>query len=526
MFLEFLYPQDANDKSITLLLILHRDDGHTYALTYKWDQDDMLGEREPTTYEFRLRKNHRMPTMIVPLTKKASFLVVSTQEMAVYSPNNSPRPRNYPFLAPAYEITAACMWTRWARPARNWLYSQRHDGIYLCREDGWVYLLEFGNEGDLESQVSLGQIYCDVDMAFDVLDMGHEGGDFILAAGSTGDAGLFVQEARASPRRVQQFLNWAPIKDATMSHTQSRVTSQGGAAGNRLFACSESPAGGGAIHEFRWGIEAPLKAQLQIDNFRSIHDMWLMKDEMAESIYILLSDLSSTLILQTDFGLESITALDLEQTDLSSDPTVAAGFVQKGVLVQVTEQATHLFYPQDGRKSWKSSDQTKVIAAYVHESSSMVATVCHGGDCLYSLHVNEVMAERDSDVISLSGIDCVKLLKEPICVTLEKFGEKVFAFLGNSDGTLTVFVVQSDTPVELLETTIKLKNDTDLSTVVESLAVVQVKVELEKDKYTLRAFLLCGLRSGYLVPFEIDFNGRHLIGTSILHPDVPKLAFE
>lgn len=464
--------------------------------------------------------------MIVPLTKRASFLVISTQEMAVYSPDQSVRPRNYPFLAPAHEITAASMWTRWARPARNWLYSQRHDGIYLCREDGWVYLLEFGNDGDLESQVSLGQIHCDVDMAFDVLDMGHEGGDFILAAGSTGDAGLFVQEARASPKRVQQFLNWAPIRDATTAYTQSKITSRGGIARNRLFACSESPAGGGAIHEFRWGLEAPLKAQLQIDNFPSVRDMWIMKDQMAESIYILLSDLASTLILQTDFGLESITALDLDQNDLSSDPTVAAGFVQKGVLVQVTEKSTYMLCPQDGRKVCMSSDQMTIIAANVHESSSMVATVHRGVDGLHLIHVDEVTAEEDSDRIYLSGINRIRLRKVPICVTLEKFGEKVFAFLGNSDGTITVLDVQNGDPEEMFETTVRVENDTDFSTVVESLAVVQVQVEREEDKYTLRAFLLCGLRSGLFVPFEIDFNGRHLIGTSILHLDVPKLRLE
>ena len=149
MFMEFLYPKTAEDKNIMLLLIVQLD-GVTDAVTYVWKDNERLSASEPEIYDFKLRKQHRLPTMIVPLTKESSFLVLTTTSMAVYSFDGETRLKVPLSLVPNPDISAASMWTRWARPARNWLYSQSHDGIYLCREDGWIYLLEFGNEGNLK----------------------------------------------------------------------------------------------------------------------------------------------------------------------------------------------------------------------------------------------------------------------------------------------------------------------------------------------------------------------------------------
>ncbi|KAJ5629142.1 hypothetical protein N7528_002799 [Penicillium herquei] len=507
LFLEFLYPKSIHDNSIMLLIIVERD-GCTEVMMYTWKENQDMRSVRPEIKEFRLRKQHSLPTMIVPLTKQSSFLVVSPTGMAVYPCDGQQRPKKYPLAASNSEISDASMWTRWARPARNWMYSQQHDGIYLCREDGWIYLLEFGNEGDLETQTSLGKIHCDVDLAFDVLDMGHEGGDFILAAGSTGDGGLFVQMARESPRCVQRFVNWAPIRDAAMVYPQTTHIIKGGIARNRLFASSQSSAGKGGIYEFRWGVEAALEFNVPLDDLPSIRDMWTLVDSCTGGIYVLLSDPVSSLLLYTDFSEEGIIALNEDQTGLADEQTLAAGISPEGALIQVTESATHLFVRQNPNLNTRIAhrDQISVLAVAVEGSRSMIATaVRHEGKSY--LYVTRVTVTADEARLDLE--EPVPISKEPICLSLQTFGDMTFIFLGNADGAVTAFVLESNTLTQVFETSIMLDNDydADLSTVVESIVTVQITPR----NGSLHAFLLCGLRSGILVPFEIDFNGHDLI---------------
>lgn len=510
MFMEFLYPKTADDKNIMLLLIVQLD-GVTDAVIYVWKDNEHLSAKEPEIHDFKLRKQHRLPTMIVPLTKESSFLVLTTTSMAVYSLDGGARHTKYPFLAPNSDISAASMWTRWARPARNWLYSQSHDGIYLCREDGWIYLLEFGNEGNLENQTSLGQIHCDVDMAFDVLDMGSQGGDFILASGSTGDGGLFVQEARAGPRCVQRFFNWAPVRDGTMVSPVSQSTSYGGIASNRLFACSDSTANRGALHEFRWGLEAQQGFNVPLDDFSSIRDMWTMSEVVNGGVFILLSDPLSSLLLYLNQDMdESIIALEEEQTGLDSRQTLAAGYTPDGVLIQVTEEATHLFALHNTSLNTRVShkDRVAILTVAVDGPKSAVITAVRYQEQAY-IYMTKIVVTGD-DEIRLDVGEPVNIAKEPICLSLQIFGDMTFLFLGNPNGTIDVFLIENNALTFLFETSITLEDNADLSTVVESFATIRTT----SANGTLRAFLLCGLRSGMLVSFEVDFNANNLIGTS------------
>ncbi|KAJ5106469.1 hypothetical protein N7456_003144 [Penicillium angulare] len=509
MFMEFLYPRSAKDRNIVLLLIVQRD-GVSYAVTYTWKDNKGLHASAPEIGEFKLRKQQKAPTMIIPLTKESSFLVVSPIGMAVYPSDGSTRPKKYQIPAPDSKINATALWTRWARPARNWLYSQAYDGIYVCREDGWVHLLEFGNEGTLESETSLGKIHCDVDTAFDVLDMGEgEGGDYILAGGSTGDAGLFVQEARAGPQCLQRFVNWAPAASADIVSPETRDVSLSGMTQNRLFTCSESAPFSGAIHEFRWGIEAQLGTTVPLDHFSSIRDMWTMFDPTNGNIYVLMSDPVSTLVLHTDLSIQGISALDEDQTGLHSGQSLAAGFTPDGILIQITETGTHLFVTRNTElnKSMPHStegDQMNILAVAVEGTCSAVLTAVRQGDKAY-LYATRVAIENDQ--VGLNASEPIEITKEPICLSLQKFGDMSFIFLGNNDGTITVFLLENNKITYLFETSISLENETDISTVVESFATIRIS----PPNGSLRAFLLCGLRSGILVSFEIDFNSNNLI---------------
>lgn len=518
LFMEFLYPKTADDKRIILLLVVHKFEG-THAVMYTWGENDNLNLGHPHKFEYMLRSRDTMPTMIIPLTKESTFLVISTTGMSIYPSSEKSdhrHPKKYGILAPNEDIGDAPLWTRWARPARNWLYTQNVDTLYLCAEDGWVYFLEFNSQGELENQAFLGQLHCDVDTAFDVLNMGREGGDFILAAGSMGDGGVFVQEARDHPKCVQRFLNWAPVTDATIVCVDSQDTHHDGKTRNRLFASSVSSSGSGAIHEFRYGVEAQLGITVPLDDFQTIRDMWTMADDATGSIYILLSDPLSTLLLYMNSDLEEgISALDEEQTGLDGAQTVAAGYTADGAIIQVTENATHLFIPRNLSSNFHvpHAPQTYILAAAVDSESStlIIAARRENETYLYLTSVINVADKFHLDVGQPVPID-----KDPVCLSLQKYGDVTFVFMSTVDGKITVFHVENQSIIYLFETTISVDTDADISQVVDSFAALR-----HTSNGSLRAFLLCGLRSGFLVPFEVDFNASQLIGMPPTRPVYP-----
>lgn len=505
--MEFLYPKAADDKRIILLIVSSSPEG-SFARIFQWDDRDpkML---HPEIVKFKLRREDRLPTMIVPLTKESSFLVVTSISMAVYPSDSShPRPIRYPLIAPDATFKETSLWTQWARPARNWLYSQKFDGIYLCREDGWIYYLEFGNEGGLETQTSLGQLHCDVDSAFDVLDVGHEGGDFILAAGSMGDGGLFIQEARNKPQCVQRFLNWAPVTDAVMVPSKTHEHVQCDVSRDRLFVCSASSvSGGSALHELRHGFEAQVGFSVPLDDFSSIRDMWAFSDDANQGVYVMLSDPMSTLLLYMNPSLEDgIRALDETETGLDNAQTLAAGCTPTGVLVQVTQKATHLFLPDNSTSSTSIPHQpgSTVVAVTVDGPSSTLITAVRHQDEL-NLTLTRIVVNHSN--VGLDANQTVKIDKEPVCLSLQKLGDTTFIFMGTSDGTIKIFHVENGTIKFLLDASVSIDQKDDISRAIDSLAMIR-----QIDHGVLRAHLLCGLRSGVLVPFQVDFNAPTLIG--------------
>ncbi|KAJ5157168.1 uncharacterized protein N7482_008268 [Penicillium canariense] len=511
-FMEFLYPRTADDKRIILLIITSGAEG-SFARIFQWDEDDTTLLRQRCT-EFKLRKEDRLPTMIVPLTKESAFLVVTSISMAVYPSDSShARPTRYPLIAPDAIFKETSLWTQWARPARNWLYSQKYDGIYLCREDGWIYYLEFGNEGALETQTSLGQLHCDVDSAFDVLDMGHEGGDFILAAGSMGDGGLFIQEARDKPQCVQRFLNWAPVTDAVIVPSKTHGKLQCDVSRDRLFVCSASASGGSALHELRYGFEAQVGITVPLDDMSSIRDLWTISYDASGAVYVLISDPMSTLLLYMNPSLEDgISALDEAETGLDTAQTLAAGCTPTGVLIQVTEKATHLFVPDDISLNAcvPHPPASTVVAVAVDGPSSAVITAIRSNNELRLLLTRVVVDDAN---VRLETTQSVEINREPVCMSLQTLGQTTFAFMGDGDGTITVFHVEQETITFFLDAKISVDRADDISRAIDSLAMIR-----QTYHGVLRAHLLCGLRSGILVPFQIDFNARTLIGLNQMPP--------
>lgn len=513
--MEFLYPRANNDPRVILLLVV-RSCQTTRSIIYEWDENTLLNNSSPRRKSKNLPQQDQFPSMVIPLAKESSYLLVTTNSMAMYTPNSSSPPMRYPPIIPDAESSQAGLWTRWARPSRNWMYSQRYDGIFLCHENGWIYYLEFGNDGELETQTSLGQLHCAVDMAFDVLDMGHEGGDFILAAGSQGDGGLFVQEARDRPRCVQRFLNWAPVPDAVVIPSDSPGPNRKlhpAYAQDRIFVCSTSASGNGAITELRNGIEAQIGVSVELSGLSSIRDMWAMSLGYNDSIYLAVSDPLSSFLLHTTPDMRNgINAIEYG-TGLENEQILAMGCTPSGIIVRVTEQAVQLFVPDDpSPNTFVDHDASGIItAATVNgpRSTVVIATRNKEGNFLHLLRI----VKTSGRVFVSDDVDApYPLPEEPICISHHNWDGVEFVFLGTGNGTVLSFEFSSRT--EGLErhadTHISLGASEDKSKAIESLAVVKT---LSDDK--VHAFLLCGLRGGILVPFEIDMNAVTVSGEPV-----------
>lgn len=501
--MEFLHPKSEEENRIILLLLVAKNQ-LTHAICYEWDANILLRNATPRVTKRLLPSEDRLPTMVIPLTKTSSFMLVATGSVSVYRNRLDPRtqPIRYP-LPCDKQNQRSPLWTRWARPLRTWVYNQKHDDIYLCREDGQIFYLEIGNEGDIENQTFLGLLHCDVDTAFDTLDIGHEGGDLLLAAGTTGDGGLFVQKARDHPRCVQKFMNWTPVTDSVVVQSTGDDSLES-VSSDRLFTCSPSSYGKGAITELRYGIEAQIGLAVSLEGLSSTKDIWTITDRASGGVFILTSDPVSSLLiyLPADFG-EEICAIDEADSGLDfSSQTLAAGCTQSGAIIQITERAVRL-----GDVSGPLSDfrfdydpAESVAAASVHDSAALVANAIRSSQGA-TLHLMKITSTDNK--LQLSGIgERVKIEYEPVSISIERLGLSWFVFIGTGGGKVLIYRVVEDGPTFVKELNPNLEKGGDISKAVESIAVINIAAQGSLDK----SILLCGLRSGILLSFGVTVS--------------------
>ncbi|EAU35614.1 hypothetical protein ATEG_03812 [Aspergillus terreus NIH2624] len=485
LFMEFLYPR-PDDASKIMLLLLVAQDQITHAICYEWDAQSPLRQASPRVTKKLLPLDDRLPTMLIPLTKTSSWMLITTTAMVVYRNGLDSRqqPSRYPLRVPDRESHRSPLWTRWARPLRNWQYNQRHDDIYLCREDGQISYLEIGNDGGVENQTHLGQLCCDVDGAFDILDIGNEGDDLLLAAGNTGDGGLFVQKARDHPRCVQKFMNWTPVTDSVLVKGQSEDLSSTGVSSDRLFVCSASSFARGAIVELRHGIEAQIGLAISVEELTSTRDLWTMPDDAKGGVFVLTSDPISSMLLHipSDFG-EEICAIDEADVGLNfGAQTLAAGCSDSGVIVQVTDKSIRLGAISEMlSKSRLDYDSGKYItAAAVDQSACLIVAAIRSQHQMY-LEFKRITLSDDSPQL-LDVCQALTIQYEPVCICVEAFDTGVFVFIGTDRVTLTSDIIVDVGGAE------------DISKAIDSIAMIATRPEQSLAKRTL----LCGLRSGIL----------------------------
>lgn len=153
--MEFLYPAADHDDHI-ILLVLNIWKGKTRMLLYEWQAGEHLRTIRPYSHKGHpLEESHQMPLLVIPLTIKTSFILVSENSMATCSDILLGSPKIVDFNTvmdepkPLFHGATHPLWVAWTRPIRRDDHAAEHDDIYIVREDGQVKNLEIQSEDDL-----------------------------------------------------------------------------------------------------------------------------------------------------------------------------------------------------------------------------------------------------------------------------------------------------------------------------------------------------------------------------------------
>lgn len=193
--IEFLHPNpDDSDWHVILMLIVIRNEVSRLA-TYDWEvEDDMDVVFEKEKKGHRLEHEWSMPLLVVPLTVRYSFLLITETGAAIcadgiHAPMHIERHElGDPEKTELHFGKGRPVWTAWSRPFRLVEFHREHDVIYLAREDGFINFLEIGYES-LETSVSIGSVECNIDLAFACLY--HYSADVLITGGDSGAGGIW-----------------------------------------------------------------------------------------------------------------------------------------------------------------------------------------------------------------------------------------------------------------------------------------------------------------------------------------------
>ena len=527
--MEFLYPSNE-DKDHTILLLIATFDEKTKFLVYEWDYSrDLRTIGPPKTYP--VPPAFRCPLLLIPFMVITGFVLVCQSSICMYYDILTGELQNKHLSTPE-DLDETCarepgssrrfpLWTAWARPQRRDNYASENDIFYLCREDGTVQFLEF-KLSDFNPQCSFhrtGELLVNVDTAFAALDLGwdrfqprkanddnqKESDDILIAAGDMSDGKVVRMAARKNAQSTQSIPNWTPMVDFCTTSTISgkildeenrRPRSYRISDGReRIFGCVGRGRNHGAVCEMRSGIEARSHIYSQVGD--GVTGLWILPDISGtkSGICLLITCLDDTTMLLQIPNSDSVEVPELEDLfGIETDwRTFAAGSTSTGLVVQVTAHSLRVFEPGHSASIVYLFKDERVILACTRSEAILVATD-HNGE----LRLRYAELQISSAHISLDWAERQYLMQtEPSCLSLQVIEGVTYAFVGDSDGKLLLFVASSRDGMSRIFT----YNFEKEFAICESVTLLrQDPQDGSRDRY----LLLCGLRNGSLETFLFD----------------------
>ncbi|TDZ16631.1 hypothetical protein Cob_v010547 [Colletotrichum orbiculare MAFF 240422] len=341
--MEFLYPRPEDQYHVILLLIVVRGDKSKMVI-YEWERGDDLGQvfaEEKRGH--RIRPEHHMPLLVIPLTVRSSFLVVSENAFGIckdplqgppdienhypFDPNDHPTTRFHHGAGPP-------LWTAWDRPVRRRGYYDTNDHIYLAREDGVIVYFEFNVSDVLGASMNVGTCNCNIASAFTTMYDAYS--DFAIVAGDSGPGMVFELKPRQRIVELGSIPNWACAVDFTTTDAFKVWNPDPGHKGRSVVPWPERNEPQGSITELRYGLPANI-----ISFFETAHTKkaWIFRIAHADwPFQMLLASPGTTdvLVLSADLAQADIADTAALQLDVMSR-TLAASQASDGTIVQVSE---------------------------------------------------------------------------------------------------------------------------------------------------------------------------------------------
>ncbi|KXJ92342.1 mono-functional DNA-alkylating methyl methanesulfonate N-term-domain-containing protein [Microdochium bolleyi] len=445
--ISFLYPPVDADSHVILLIIMIQETATKIAY-YDWEHG-----HEKVSEVFRsersglkLVEQFRLPLMVVPLTVRSAFIIVTegasatisgllegslnydTFDLVSQDPTNFHHGKSHPLCV------------AWTRPVREAQFHETQDVIYLVREDGIINFLEVGIESGIETSLEMGEVDCNFDTAFAC--MYDRFSDVLLAGGDSGPGAMWSILPRAKLQPIKKIPNWAPMIDLTvMQYDHNWDRHKNGGSGtqdlrlgsrqsairsDRLFACS-GKGRSGVITEFRQGLQARIGLEMTYPTVvRQCYVVTSSHPMAHDSILLLLALPDSSAVLRIpESGDES--ACELSEVDVAWDlASRTLAFIEHDeTSIQVTTQSVTVAANTSWHRSHISDLLNETGASIAHASiyeDSIVLAVRSG-----SLQKLVVLHSTGADLTVNSTHD---VIDEITCLSLVKLDNELVAVAG------------------------------------------------------------------------------------------------
>ncbi|KAL8636433.1 MAG: hypothetical protein Q9228_006169 [Teloschistes exilis] len=462
--MEFLHPPGGDDHYVILLLVVAKEQ-KTCLVRFEWDCRLTFESLEKKPAQV-LPIAEQLPLLLIPLTYGSSFALVCEHEIVVYKGILTGNAVGQKCLLEYAESTQEPgrsnklpVWTQWARPMRisHGTYPTT-DHIYLCREDGLVRFIDIREDAKpmVSCNYKAGVLQANIGRAFATLDLGDESNDLLIAAGETGDGGMWYG---LSPRQpldlVGTIRNWTPLRDMSSTCTTqspkdvTQQTESGSKSTTRLFACSGLGPESGAVTEIRVGTEAvKLGPAVDLGELaqEGILDIWPLPVRSNTGVYLMVAYPTNTeLILLPSSSNEEPRALsEYEGLDLDVR-SIAAGSTADGFLIQVTETSINAIAQEHGIPPCSSKIDciviTKACFLTIPARTTVLLFVIRQEDGFY-LHHGHFGLREGRIAFEVLG-EPVPLQSEVSSVAMQWIDGQIVAFVGTLAGTVQTYIDHS-----------------------------------------------------------------------------------
>jgi hypothetical protein len=201
--MEFLYPSADDEEHVILLLLIVRG-GRIRMVLYEWETGGDLREvRTQSKRGHQLADSNRMPLLLIPLTIRSSFLLVSDIDTVLCKDILQGPPLFVPVdigldpPTPLHHGLGPPLWTSWTRPLRLPYHTASLDDIYIAREDGVVRFIEIDSEDDIKAHFHIGNFECNngtalASLEYQISNNSGKTGDLLITGGDSCAGGTYL----------------------------------------------------------------------------------------------------------------------------------------------------------------------------------------------------------------------------------------------------------------------------------------------------------------------------------------------